>query len=92
MSNVVDKVVDKVQGNLETQYTAFRALMWCDLVIGCLFAAAGNFPWAFGLVIVGLVLGNISNAKLSLLNQMQVLSNQKRIEDKLDVLLEEGVQ
>jgi hypothetical protein len=92
MSNVVDKVVTKVQGNLETQYAAFRVMMWADLVIGCLFAAAGNFPWAFGLVIVGLILGNISNAKLSLLNQEQVLTNQARIEDKLDVLLEEGVQ
>jgi hypothetical protein len=92
MSGVVNKFVDKMQGNLETQYTAFRFCMWVDLVAGCLFAAAGNFPWAFGLVIVGLILGNISNAKLSLLNQEQVLQNQMRIESKLDVLLEEGVQ
>ena len=92
MSNVVDKVVTRVQGNLETQYTAFRLCMWIDLMPGCLFAAAGNFPWAFGLVIVGLILGNISNAKLSLLNQEQVLTNQARIEDKLDVLLGEVIQ
>lgn len=87
--SLIDKVVTRVQGNLETQYIAFRALMWVDLVAGCLFAAAGNFPWAFGLVIVGLILGSLSNAKLSLLNQEQVLQNQMRIEHKLDVLLED---
>lgn len=88
----MNSLIDRLQGNLETQYTAFRALMWADLIIGCLCAAAGNFPWAFGLVIVGLILGSLSNAKLSLLNQEQVLTNQMRIEHKLDVLLEEGVQ
>lgn len=82
-------VIDKIQGNLETQYKAFRTLMWADLILGSLCAAAGSFDWAFGLVIVGLILGNISNAKLSLLNQEQVLQNQMRIEHKLDVLLEE---
>jgi hypothetical protein len=89
---MINDVVTKLQGNLETQYTSFRVCMWIDLIAGCLFAAAGNFPWAFGLVIVGLILGNISNAKLSLLNQEQVLQNQMRIESKLDILLEEGVQ
>lgn len=89
---IVNDLIDKVQGNLETQYIVFRSMMWLDLIIGCLFAANGDFPWAFGLVIVGLILGSLSNAKLSLLNQEQVLQNQMRIESKLDVLLEEGVQ
>lgn len=85
----MNSFIDKLQGNLETQYTAFRALMWADLIIGCLCAAAGNFPWAFGLVIIALILGNISNAKLTLMNQETALQSMTRIEDKLDVLLED---
>ena len=85
----MNSFIDKLQGNLETQYTAFRALTWADLIIGCLCAAAGNFPWAFGLVIIALILGNISNAKLTLMNQETALQSMTRIEDKLDVLLED---
>ena len=84
----MSNIIDKVQGDLQSQYLAFRSLMWIDLVIGCLFAASGSFGWAFGLVIVGLILGSISNAKLSLINQNTVLENQNRIEGKLDKLLE----
>lgn len=84
----MSNIIDKVQGDLQSQYLVFRSLMFVDLVIGCLFAASGNFPWAFGLVIVGLILGSISNAKLSLINQNTVLENQNRIEGKLDKLLE----
>ena len=87
--SLIDKVVTKVQGNLETQYKAFRSLMWVDLILGSLCAAAGSFDWAFGLVIVGLILGNISNAKLSLMNQETVLQSLMRVEDKVDVLLED---
>jgi hypothetical protein len=92
MSNVVDSVISKVQGDLQSQYVAFRLMMWVDLLFGCLFAANGNFAWAFGLVIVGLILGNISNSKLILLNQETVLQSLMRVEDKVDVLLDEGVQ
>lgn len=92
MNTVVDDVITKVQGDLQSQYVAFRVMMWIDLLFGCLFAANGNFEWAFGLVIVGLILGQISNSKLILLNQELFLQNQMRIESKLDVALEEGVQ
>lgn len=84
----MSNIIDKVQGDLQSQYTAFRTLMWVDLIIGSLCAAAGSFEWAFGLVIIGLILGNISNAKLSLMNQETVLQNQMRIEHKLEVVLE----
>lgn len=81
----MSNIIDKVQGDLQSQYVVFRMMMWVDLLFGCLFAASGNFVWAFNLVIVGLILGQISNAKLMLLNQLH-------IEEKLDVLLEEGVK
>lgn len=84
----MSSIIDKVQGDLQSQYVAFRTMMFVDLVIGCLCAASGSFGWAFGLVIIGLILGNISNAKLSLINQSTVLGNQNRIEGKLDKLLE----
>lgn len=86
----MSNIIDKVQGDLQSQYVAFRTMMWGDLIIGCLCAASGNFGWAFGLVIIGLILGNISNAKLSLINQNTVLDNQNRIEGKLDKLLGES--
>lgn len=92
MSNVVDRVISKVQGDLQSQYVAFRTLMWTDLIIGSLCAAGGNFAWAFGLVIVGLILGNISNSKLILLALETSLQSSVRLEDKLDVLLDEDVQ
>lgn len=82
------KLVDLLKWDLHTQYLTFRAVMYVDLTISCLCAAAGSFGWGFGLLIVGLVLGGIGNDKLSLLNQQRVLNNQLRIEDKLDVLLE----
>ena len=85
----MNNIIDKLQGDLQSQYVAFRTLMWVDLVVGCLCAAAGSFGWAFGLVIVGLILGNISNAKLSLMNQETVLQSLMRVEDKVDVLLED---
>ena len=83
-------IVNKVQGTLETQYVVFRTLMWCDLIIGSLCAANGNFTWAFGMVIVGLILGNISNSKLLLMGQETTLQSLMRVEDKVDVLLEDG--
>ena len=85
----MNNIIDKLQGDLQSQYVAFRTLMWVDLVVGCLCAAAGSFGWAFGLVIVGLILGNISNAKLSLMNQETVLQSLMRVVDKVDVLLED---
>lgn len=84
----MSSIIDKLQGDLQSQYVAFRVMMFVDLIVGCLCAAAGSFGWAFGLVIIGLILGNISNAKLSLINQNTVLDNQNRIEGKLDKLLE----
>ena len=44
----MSNIIDKVQGDLQSQYLAFRSLMFIDLVIGCLFAASGSFGWAFG--------------------------------------------
>ena len=88
MRRVVDKVVCKVQGDLNSQYLVYRGLMWADLLLATSFAYCGSAFFAFAFAIIGLLLGALSNDKLNLLNQQVFLENQLRIEDKLDMLLE----
>ena len=88
MRSVVGKVVCKVQGDLNSQYLAYRGLMWADLLLATSFAYCGSAFFAFAFAIIGLLLGALSNDKLNLLNQQVFLQNQMRIEHKLNILLE----
>jgi len=78
--------------DLETQYKGFHLCFWSMLIIATITALFGNPITATLLGTLGLVSGAISQLKLVLINQELFLQNQLRIEDKLDVLLEEGVQ
>jgi len=71
--------------DLETQYKGFNLCFWSMLIIATLAALFGNPITATLLGTLGLVSGAIGQLKL-------VLINQARIDSKLDVLLEEGVQ
>ncbi len=71
--------------DLETQYKGFNLCFWSMLIIATITALLGNPITATLLGTLGLVSGAIGQLKL-------VLINQARIDSKLDVLLEEGVQ
>ena len=85
--------------DLETQYKGFHLCFWSMLIIATITALFGNPITATLLGTLGLVSGAISQLKLVLINQEIFLKNQElfllnqsRIDSKLDVLLEEGVQ
>jgi len=84
---------------LETQYKGFNLCFWSMLIIATIAALFGNPITATLLGTLGLVSGAIGQLKLVLINQELFLQNQElflldqsRIDSKLDVLLEEGVQ
>lgn len=85
--------------DLETQYQGFNLCFWSMLIIATITSLFGNPVLAVMLGTLGLVSGAIGQLKLILMNQAKFLENQEifllnqtRIEDKLEVLLEEGVQ
>lgn len=85
--------------DLETQYKGFNLCFWSMLIIATITSLLGNPITATLLGTLGLVSGAIGQLKLVLINQDRFLANQElflinqsRIDSKLDVLLEEGVQ
>jgi ABC-type enterobactin transport system permease subunit len=85
--------------DLETQYKGFNLCFWSMLIIATITALFGSPITATLLGTLGLVSGAISQLKLVLINQEAFIKNQEtfllnqaRIDSKLDVLLEEGVQ
>lgn len=87
MSNIID---------LETQYQGFNLCFWSMLIIASITSVFGNPILSVMLGTLGLVSGAIGQLKLILMNQAKFLENQElflqnqlRIEDKLNVLLED---
>jgi tetrahydromethanopterin S-methyltransferase subunit E len=78
--------------DLDMQYKGFNLCFWVMLSLAMIFATIGDVNTAVLLGTLGMVSGVIALTKLVLRNQNMFLDNQRRIEDKLDVLLEEGVQ
>lgn len=82
--------------DLETQYKGFNLCFWSMLLLATITALLGNPITATLLGTLGLVSGAIGQLKLVLINQERFLANQElflqnqlRIEDKLEVLLED---
>ena len=85
--------------NLETQYRGFNLCFWAMTITAIVFSLAGQPIVAVMLGTLGLVSGAIGQLKLILINQNKFLANQEtfllnqaRIDSKIDVLSEEGVQ
>lgn len=78
--------------DLDMQYKGFNLCFWGMLILAMTFALLGDTNTAILLGTLGMVSGVIALTKLVLRNQNMFLENQKRIELKLDLLLEEGVQ
>ena len=79
--------IKNLGGTLEQQYYAFRIMYWIDIIIASFVAISGQHEAALLLAVLGLILGSISNDKKLLMMNEQIMSNQNRIEDKINVLL-----
>ena len=88
-------MLNKLSGDLRLQYKVFRTAFWVDFIIAAFLVAAGIFEFGLLFAIFALLAGSVANQKAVLINQKTFLenqetflSNQLRIEDKLDVVLE----
>jgi len=78
--------------NLHLQYKMFRVIFWVDFLIASFLVAGGKFELGLLFALFALLSGSVANQKAVLINQEKFLVNQELVLNKLDTLLEEGVQ
>lgn len=73
--------------DMEAQYQGFRSLYFFDLFVAFVLLITGQVYTAMFFIVVGLILGSISNSKLHAMTLERILTNQNNIEQKIDKLL-----